>query len=54
MHLKVVHCWDTAFPDKLWDLDQQCDPQMTECWHRLVSATFPLLSLEVLVFIKEE
>lgn len=49
-----MHCWDTAFSDKLWDLDLQCGPQMTECWDKLVCALFPLVSIEVLVFIKKE
>lgn len=54
MHLNLVHCWDTAFSDKLWVLDLQHGPQMTEYWDRLVCAPFPLLSLAVLVFIKKE
>lgn len=54
MHLSLVHSWDTAFSDKLWDLDLQHGPQMTEHWDKLVCAPFPLLSLKVLVFIKKE
>lgn len=54
MHLNLVHCWDTAFSDELWHLDLQHGPQMTECWDSLVCVPFPLLSLEVLAFIKKE